>query len=151
MFIRFVIFPSVHVLRILAAVAWSVACGRAADTDFQVLEGEVLKVLKHTGNAGPQDLRPFGEGAWSGNAHLWWTGAKPGDVLELALPIAADGTYRIGAGMTKAIDYGIFEFSLDGQKLAGPIDLYNNGVVHTGTIALGDAVKLIAAARKGTA
>lgn len=116
----------------------------AAAGDAQILEGEALKLLKSSGRPAPQSLRPWGEGAWSGNAHLWWTGAKPGDVLELALPVAADGAYRIGAGMTKAIDYGIFEFTIDGQKLGGPMDFYNNGVVHTGTLALGDAVKLTA-------
>ena len=131
-------------IRVLAAVALGAACGTAAESDFQVLEGESLKVLKHAGSAGPQDLKRYGEGAWSGNAHLWWTGAKPGEVIEFALPVAADGTYRIGAGMTKAGDYGIFEFSIDGRKLGGPIDLYSNGVTHSGTVALGDAVKLTA-------
>lgn len=109
-----------------------------------LLEGETLRVLKHAGNARQQDLRPFGEGGWSGNAHLWWTDAKPGESLELALPVATAGTYRLGAGFTKAVDYGIFDILLDGKKLAGPLDFYNDGVVHSGTIALGGAVKLTA-------
>ncbi len=132
------------IVQTLVALAFGTASSGAADVAAQIFEGESLKVLNRTGNAAPQSLRPYGEGAWSGNAHLWWTGAKPGDVLELALPVAADGMFRIGAGFTKAIDYGVFEFSLDGVKLAGPLDFFNNGVVHTGTLALGDAVKLSA-------
>lgn len=130
------------VLSVLTILAVTVSCG-AAD-DAQVFEGESLKILKRSGNARPQSLKPWGEGAWSGNAHLWWTDAKPGDVLELALPVATEGVFRIGAGFTKAIDYGVFEFSLDGQNIAGPLDFFNNGVVHTGTLALGGAMKLAA-------
>jgi putative membrane-bound dehydrogenase-like protein len=109
-----------------------------------ILEGESLKILQKSGTAAPQDLKPYGDGAWSGNAHLWWTGASPGDVLELALPIPATDTYHLAAGLTKAIDYGIFEFSLDGQPLAGPIDCFHNGVIHTGTIPLGKPIALSA-------
>jgi len=131
--------------RILAPLAALIACvisARAADA--QIFEGESLKVLKRAGNLHPQSLLPWGAGAWSADAHLWWTSAKLDDVLELALPVAVNGKYRIGAGFTKAVDYGIFEFALDGRPLAGPLDFYNNGVTHTGTLALGDAVQLTA-------
>lgn len=107
-----------------------------------LLEGEQLKVLKHTGQARSQDLRSYRHITWSGMAHLWWTGAKPGDVLELELPVAKDGVYRLGAGFTKAADYGVFELSMDGQPLAEPIDLYNNGVMHAGAVPLGKAITL---------
>ena len=113
-----------------------------AQENATLLEGEQLKIITRAGNPRPQDLRPYGEGAWSGNAHLWWTDAKPGETLELALPVPSDGTYRIAAGLTKAVDYGIFEFALDGKQIAGPIDFYNASVVHTGTLALGGAVAL---------
>ena len=107
-----------------------------------LFEGEALAVLKRAGAVRPQDLRSFGIGNWSGSSHVWWTGSKPGDQIEFALPVAKAGKYRIGAGMTKAIDYGIVEVGLDGKKLAGPIDLYNDGVIHTGTVALGGEVEL---------
>jgi putative membrane-bound dehydrogenase-like protein len=107
-----------------------------------LLEGEQLKVLKHTGQARPQDLHSYRHITWTGMAHLWWTGAKPGDVLELALPVAKDGEYRLGAGFTKAVDYGVFEFALDGQPLAGPIDLFSTSVMHAGTVPLGKAITL---------
>ncbi len=78
----------------------------------------------------------FGE-SWSGDAHLWWINAKPGDKLELALPVAATGTYRIGMQLTKAPDYGIVQFYLDGEKLGKAQDLYHGSVVATGLLSFG--------------
>ncbi len=101
------------------------------------LEGERMKILRETGgHAAEQDMSGF-EGDWSNGAHLWWTGAKPGDTLDLALPVPTDGRYRLGVALTKAVDYGIVQLSLDGQKLSGPIDLYHDGVVPTGLLDLG--------------
>ena len=113
------------------------------DADLQTfkvkgaLEGERLNVLSKTGgNAAEQDMSGY-EGNWSNGAHLWWTGAKPGDKLELALPVAKAGHYELTAQLTKAIDYGIVQLSLDGQPLGGPIDLYHDGVVATGALDFG--------------
>ncbi len=102
------------------------------------LEGERLKVLAKTGgNPHEQDLSGHA-GEWSNGAHLWWTGAKPGDRLDLELPVKQTGNYRLVAAMTKAIDYGIAQLYLDGQKLGAPIDFYNRGVVPTGPLDLGE-------------
>lgn len=102
------------------------------------LEGEALKVLERTGgNAGPQEMSGH-EGDWSDQTHLWWTGAKPGDHLTLAVPVKEDGKYRLVIQMTKAVDYGIVQLSLDGQKLGQLIDLYNRRVVPTGPLNLGE-------------
>lgn len=101
------------------------------------LEGEKLKVLSKTGgNPHQQDLSIHGSN-WSGEAHLWWIEAKPGDTLEIAVPVEKTGTYRIKTQLTKAIDYGIHQLYLDGKKLGEPIDLYNNGVIPTGVLDLG--------------
>jgi hypothetical protein len=101
------------------------------------LEGENLKVLSKTGGTvSRQDLSGFGVD-WSSEAHMWWIDAKPGDTLEIAVPVEKGGTYRIKTQLTKAIDYGIHQLYLDGKKLGEPIDLFNNGVIPTGTIDLG--------------
>ncbi len=101
------------------------------------LEGEKLKILSKTaGNTNIQDMSGFGE-AWSGEAHLWWIEAKPGDTMELAVPVEKTGTYRIKTQLTKAVDYGIHQLYLDGKKLGKPIDLFNNGVIPTGALDLG--------------
>lgn len=101
-----------------------------------LFEGESLKILKSVGSVAPQDLRSYGDGAFSGSAHVWWTGGKPGDVIEFALPVAKAGTFRIGMGMTKARDYGIAEILLDGKPISKPIDFYNKVVIHTNTVAM---------------
>jgi len=102
-----------------------------------VIEGEKLKVLSKTGgNAQEQDMTGF-PGQWSNDAHLWWVEAKPGDKLDLALPVKEAGKHRLGAQMTKAPDYGIVQLYLDGQKLGGPIDLYHASVIPTGPHSLG--------------
>jgi len=101
------------------------------------LEGEELKILATTGGgAASQDMSGFGTD-WSGEAHLWWTEAKPSNALDLAVPVEKAGTYRLKMQLTKAVDYGIVQLSLDGKKLGQPIDLYNNGVVATGALDMG--------------
>ena len=101
------------------------------------IEGERLKILEKTGGiAQRQDLFSFGKG-WSDDRHLWWTRGKPGDKLTLAIPVKTDGTYTLKLQLTKARDYGIVQLSLDGKKLADPIDLYNPEVVPTGVLDMG--------------
>jgi hypothetical protein len=101
------------------------------------IEGESLKIPGQTGgHAQPQDMTGFGD-EWSNDAQLWWTDARPGDKLDLALPVAKAGSYKLVAQFTKAVDYGIVQLWLDGQKLGQPIDLYHDGVIVSGEIALG--------------
>jgi hypothetical protein len=101
------------------------------------LEGERMKVLSKTGgNLGEQDLGDH-SGAWSDSKHLWWTGAKPGDKIELLVPVTTEGKYKLTTQLTKARDYGIVQLRLDGQPLGGPVDLYDPEVVPTGALDLG--------------
>ena len=79
------------------------------------------------------------EGRWSGGQQLWWRDAKPGDTLELVLPIAKAGRYRIVMHHTRAFDYGIFQFRLDGEKLGEPLDHYSKeNINQTVTLATRD-------------
>ena len=101
------------------------------------LEGESLKVVSRTGGkTEEQDLTGFGDG-WSNDAHLWWTEAKPGDKLVLALPVKQAGKYQLSMQLTKAPDYGIVQMYLDEQKLGQPIDLYHASVIPTGALKFG--------------
>jgi len=101
------------------------------------LEGERLKILSKTaGHPQEQDLAGFSAG-WSGDAHLWWTDAKPGDKLVLALPVEKAGRYKLVAQFTKAPDYGIAQLTLDGAKLGEPRDFYATTVLPTGEVELG--------------
>jgi hypothetical protein len=58
------------------------------------IEGESLTVLGRTGgNPRPQDMAGFGD-QWSNDSQLWWTDARPGDTLQLALPVAKADSSR---------------------------------------------------------
>jgi hypothetical protein len=81
-------------------------------------------------------MTSFG-GKWSNGDQLWWTGAKPGDKLEVALPVKAEGKHRVSVILTKARDYAVVRLSLDGKPLGEPIDLYNPTVIRTEPIPLG--------------
>jgi hypothetical protein len=101
------------------------------------IEGERLKVLAKTGgNPQEQDMTGFA-GQWSNDAHLWWTEAKPGDRLDLALPVSQAGRQQLKLQLTKAPDYAIIQLYLDGSKLGGPLDLYHPEVVPTGALDFG--------------
>jgi len=93
------------------------------------LEGENLKVIKVTnGKIQQQKMHMFGS-EWSGDTQLWWTGANPGDVLELSVPVVKTGKYKLEIQLTKAADYGVVQLYLDGKELGKPIDLYSDKVV----------------------
>ncbi len=105
------------------------------------LEGEKLKILGKSGDfdAGPQDMSPFADGKWSGDSHLWARPPKKGEWVDLELPVAAAGKQHVIAYLTKARDYGVVQFSLDGKPLGKPIDCWNSpDVVATGPIDLGE-------------
>jgi hypothetical protein len=105
------------------------------------LEGEKLKVLGKSGDfpVGPQDLVEFADGKWSGDRHLWVRPPKKGEWVDLELPVAATGTYHVVVYLTKARDYGVVQFSLDGKPVGKPIDCFHApNVVATGAIDLGE-------------
>jgi len=92
---------------------------------------------KPPGQVQTQGMANFKAGTWHKNDHLWWTQGKPGQKLDLALPVQQDGEYELSVVLTKAKDYGIVQFHLDGKKAGEPIDLYNPEVTNTEPIALG--------------
>ncbi|MDR1958691.1 MAG: DUF2961 domain-containing protein [Planctomycetaceae bacterium] len=91
---------------------------------------------KPRGNLSIQNMsnRP---GKWHNNEQLWWTGAKPGNDLVLKVKTEHAGKQKLIVSMTKAADYGIMRFWLDGQKVGEPVDLYNDGVIPSGPVELG--------------
>lgn len=50
------------------------------------------------------------EARWSGGQQLWWRDGKPGDRLELALPVSKTGTYNLIMNNTRACDYSMPSF-----------------------------------------
>jgi hypothetical protein len=104
------------------------------------IEGEKLKILKKSGDfdAGPQDMTAFADGQWSGDSHLWVRPGKVGEWVNLQVPVTADGRFHLIVYLTKARDYGIVQFHVDGKPLGKPIDGFHaDTVVSTGAIDLG--------------
>ena len=101
-------------------------------------EGETLLAVKTCsgGKVQPQGMRGFGAG-WSGDSHLLWKSGKKGDRLVLTFDVPENGRYTLKLQLTKAPDYGVFQFHLDGKKLAGPVDLYDPKIVPAPAIDAG--------------
>lgn len=116
----------------------------------QKFEGEDLKILGQSGEfiVDAQGMQPFtnAQNRWSGNSQLRSRSFKQGEWVDLVLPVAADGNYILAASITKAGDYGIIQFLVDGKPVGKPFDGYNPEVVQIGPIELG-TVRL----KKGTA
>ena len=94
-------------------------------------------VAQTAGQAELQWLEGIFPGHWSRAAHLWWTGARPGDALTLSVPVEKAGLYRLTVQLTKADAYGIVQPYLDQQNLGEAIDLYHSPPVPSGQIDLG--------------
>jgi Protein of unknown function (DUF2961) len=104
------------------------------------LEGEKLRIVGKSSDfdLSPQEMTAFGDGNWSGESHLWGRPSKAGEWADLALPVHADGRYHVLVYLTKARDYGVVRFHLDGKPLGKAIDCFHpNNVVSTGAIDLG--------------
>lgn len=105
----------------------------ADGTVAEAIEAEKLRAQVSGGNIGVQGMQPFPDDRWSGQQHLWWTGARPGDRLTFELDVLSP-IEALQLVMTCAPDYGIVEIRLDGKPLAAPIDLYEPKVVTTGLL-----------------
>lgn len=110
----------------------------AASVDGAI-EGESLMAKATGGKTRPQGMGAFHAGRWSGNNHLWWTGAKPGDKLAITFPVAKAGKQKLFGAFTKAPDYGIASLKVDGKPTAiGEIDFFDPAVVNTPELFLGE-------------
>ena len=104
------------------------------------LEGEFMQIVgKSAGTAATQSMGGFTKDRWSGDDHLFWSGGKPGETLELAVDVEKAGVYDIEIVLTKARDYGIVQLRLSGENLGNSIDLFNApDVITTGVLSFLD-------------
>lgn len=116
--------------------------GRSSGKMLNVIEGESLKAKVSAGGASPQPMGAFPEDSWSGESHLWWTGAKPGDSLTTTIEGDAKANV-LQIVLTCAMDYAIVQLSVDGKPVGAPVDLYHPQVITTGVLTFND-VKLSA-------
>ena len=92
-----------------------------------ILEGEHLEVMvTDSGTANTQS----GDFGWSGQSQLWWRNADIGAVLTAKFILTETGKFRITAQLTKAIDYGIIQLYLNGEKAGAQFNgFYEDGVI----------------------
>ncbi|HAL70164.1 MAG TPA: hypothetical protein DCP71_00105 [Verrucomicrobiales bacterium] len=103
------------------------------------IEGENLKAEATGGSTRSQNMGGFKGGQWSGGKHLWWTGGKVGSTLKISFQVAEAGKKKVYAAFTKAPDYGIVSFKVNGNSSAlGPVDLYDPGVVNSAEQLIGE-------------
>jgi hypothetical protein len=102
--------------------------------EFEELEPEYISPNIRTEI---QTMTPF-QGKWSKAKQLLCRDAQVNDYLLYRFEgYNPAKTYRIQIQGTKAIDYGILNFSVNGGG-AYSVDFYNNGVIHTGVISIGN-------------
>lgn len=91
------------------------------------------RVLGKTGGSvSARGMNWIPSGPWRDNDQLAWSGAKPGDRLDVAIPVAAAGAYRISAFLSRERSAGVVQLHLDGKKLGEPINLYHHPNDRTG-------------------
>jgi hypothetical protein len=102
------------------------------------LEFEALRVTDQTPGiaAEVQDLRGIGTG-WSGDAQLFVRAGKPGDFVEVAIPATDSGAKRMVLYATRASDYGLLKFTVNGKVAGQPFDGYAEKPAPSGPISLG--------------
>jgi hypothetical protein len=110
------------------------------------IEGESLHVLKGD-NIGGQDMSGWGN-TWSNGAQLFWTNKDPAAHAELEIKPPKAGKYKLIVHLTKAGDYGIVQFGVNGTKVGSPQDLYDTKVctadpVELGTVDLKDGSNVL--------
>lgn len=96
------------------------------------IEGETMKIIKKTGAPEPQPWEGL-----SDEKHLWWKGAQPNDELVLGFNVPKAGKYQVVGRFMKAVDYGVIQLAINGEKAGEPIDFYNDGVAPSPEIPLG--------------
>jgi hypothetical protein len=79
----------------------------------------------------------YRDGQWSGDSQLIWTEGKQDEAIEIEFAVSKTGQYELIAAFTKAGDYGIFQFAVNGNPIGNPIDFYDPKVTTTGEVSLG--------------
>ncbi len=64
---------------------------------------------------------------WIGDAHMFWRPSGAGEYVEFELNIPESGYYDVFISKTRATDYGIHSFYIDGKEI-GSADFYNSTV-----------------------
>ncbi|WP_222853421.1 glycoside hydrolase family 172 protein [Fodinicola acaciae] len=100
------------------------------------VEAENMPVVSSTAPIGPQgDCCGI---HWSNGNQMWFTPHSAPNNAVLEFNVSTTGTYDLSMVLTKAVDYGIVTFALDGQTIGDPYDAFNaNAVLITAPLPYG--------------
>lgn len=103
------------------------------------IEFEQLGVSAKSGDfyADTQDMEPFGAGQWSGGAQLLVVPQKIGHFVDVYVPAPDDRPRKLMLYATRAPDYGILRFYVNGKPVLTPFDGYFKTVQPSPPLALG--------------
>ncbi len=100
-------------------------------------EGKVPVAASPSIRFDKQSMLGFVDGQWSGGTQLLCIGGKPGDFVEFEFDQLENRSYKIAVYATKAADYGIVSFFVNGKDTQICLDGYDAKVTLCGSVVLG--------------
>ena len=92
------------------------------------IEFEKNKNIKITGGITSTKNMNYNGPRWSGDEQLFWTGAKPGDYLEVEINSSENIEKNLVGQVARNNDYAIIQFYFNGGKIGKEFDCYRSGL-----------------------
>jgi len=94
-----------------------------------IIEGEFMEVLEIEG--GSVEAQFITSWDWSNKGQLWWRNANAGEVLDLRFISEVEVISNVELRLSKAVDYGIISFRINGKPSSIRFNGYANGEMVT--------------------
>ena len=107
----------------------------------KLIEFEDLTILETNAYYTIQDMSGFNGGLWSNDKQIFFGSLSTNDYIEFNLYSTEAKNYDINLFLTKAPDFGIFDFTINGNNVLEKFDAFSRVVQPTERIGLG-AIKL---------
>jgi hypothetical protein len=116
-------------LAVLALLLTTAAGSALAQKTVQVETLEPLQCSQ--GGTGPVNMVEAGfsgPGVFGGDVVVHWVGMESeGATLEYRIPVAVPGRRQVVIGVARSWDYGLYQFTIDGEDVGGVVDLATGG------------------------
>jgi len=109
---------------------------------FEPESSQIPKIKTGNGVIEMQSDSSFTGGKWSGGQQLWLRDAKVGDSVEITINVPTSGYYSVSTGLTKAVDYGVFDFLIGGKAVKTGVDCYSQNLAFPSPLTLAELVFL---------
>ncbi|MFO7756067.1 MAG: glycoside hydrolase family 172 protein [Bacteroidales bacterium] len=90
-----------------------------------ILEGEHLEVM--VAESGTAETQYITSWDWSNKGQLWWRNGEAGDKMFTRFIIPETAVYNVKARLSKARDYGILSFEINGNRAGKIFNAYTEG------------------------